>query len=260
MKDRSVTKAYYYRDDAFYDQPVLSPFDRGFTLGDGVFETCLYRGGQVIRLAAHIERMRNALEILDISPPPALEQDTLAALSAEGARKNGFDACIIRFTVTRGIGGRGLNFDADVSPSFTLTFSPLPAKIKTPITVAFSSIRRNEQSPLSKIKSLNYLENILALKEAKQNGAEEAILLNTQSRVACATIGNVIAQDAQGRFFTPPPEEGCLPGTYLKALMTKKQGLITYRPLEARELYAARKVFICNAVRGVMRVGKILSD
>ena len=110
-----------------------------------------------------------------------------------------------------------------------------------PMTIATSSVRRNETSPLSRIKSTSYGDNLAARREAAEAGADEALMLNTRGRLACLAMANVMLARPEGdgwRFVTPPAEEGARPG-YMRGLAMQMADAAGWpceeRPVEARE-------------------------
>jgi branched-chain amino acid aminotransferase len=184
--------------------------DRGFTLADGIFETIKAVGSTPFWLPQHFERLKaGAVEIgLAIPFSETRISDAIDRLLA-GATVDTPSA--IRLTLTRGSAARGLwPKDAASQPTCVLTIAPSPATIPQDFVVC-QSTRRNEHSPLSRIKSLGYGDNILARREAIDRGVDDAIMLNTEGHVACATVGNVFFR-IEGAWVTPPKADGILPG------------------------------------------------
>lgn len=189
--------------------------DRGFTLADGVFETLRVRAGRVVDAAAHLDRLSQTLDRLGF--PPVHREKDVAGILEETRAANGLADGVLRLTVTRGAGVRGLLPPHGTPPTLCVTAAPMPARAPAFTARIAGGTRRNEHSPLSGIKSLGYLDNILALEEAKAGGADDAVLLNTGGRVACFTTANLIARFAE-RLVTPPPSDGVLPGTVRRRL------------------------------------------
>lgn len=192
----------------------VSPLDRGFTLGDGLFETLRVKAGAVLRLDAHLARLADGARVIGL-PLPAV--DFAAALAAT-AQANGLADGVLRLTLTRGTGPRGVLPPAAPTPTIVITAAPLPPPMPPARLVIAQSTRRNERSPLSRVKSLNYLDNILARQEAARRGADDAILLNTADRVAETSIANLFAL-IDGTLVTPPASEGALPGVMRAAIL-----------------------------------------
>jgi branched-chain amino acid aminotransferase len=227
----------------------ISVADRGFLLGDGLFETMPVYRGQVFDLEAHLQRLVSGLTLLNLAAAVDLTklrggiEDYLAAEDAASA--------VLRLTVTRGPGPRGLRLPKKPCPTILMSLSPMPADRKEPLSLHVATVtRRNECSPLSHIKALPYLDNVLALQEALAHGADEAILLNTRGSVACASSANVFALRG-GSLETPPISDGALPGT-MRALvlaLAKEVGLVAAEnQLHAEDLAGADEVFLTNSI------------
>jgi branched-chain amino acid aminotransferase len=157
--------------------------------------------------------------------------------------------------VTRGAGPRGLAPPEAPRPAIFMTLSPMPAVRKTPLSLHIATVtRRNEHSVLSRIKALPYLDNVLALSEARAQGADDALLLNTSGTIACATAANVFVIRG-GRLETPPVCDGALPGT-MRALvlcLAKQAGLAPVEnSLHVEDLADADEVILTNSISRVM--------
>ncbi|WP_425107148.1 aminotransferase class IV [Ancylobacter sp.] len=224
---------------------VVSIEDRGFTLGDGVFDTALALDGAVFARARHVGRLVAAAQRIGIVLEAAAVEAALdAALTAEPT--------ILRTTVTRGTAARGLWPTSAGAPTVVVTRAPWsPALLGQPARLITATGRRNEFSPTANLKTLGYLDHILAAREAAAAGVDDALLLNTRGRVACTTIANVFALIA-GRLVTPALREGCLPGI-MRALVIEaapRLGLaVEERPLAPAALTGADAVFLTNSVR-----------
>lgn len=232
----------------------IAPSDRGFTLGDGLFETLLLKDGALHHLEAHLHRMFDGARVLGLAVP---ETDFAAAM-LEVAQANGLSTAAIRLTLSRGSGPRGLLPPPDGRPTCLITAAPYGVLPPAHAIIARST-RRNEHSPLSRIKSLNYLDNIIARQEAEGRGANEALLLNTAGRVSEATIANVFIRRGS-HVVTPPVNEGALPGV-MRAEMLRSGG--EERPLGIEDILAADEVFLTSSlgIRPVARVeGRSFTD
>ncbi len=225
--------------------PRISAEDRGFTLGDGVFDTALALGGAVFARARHLGRLLEAAAALGIAVEPGRVERALDAALTPAPT-------ILRTTLTRGTAARGL-WPSSAGPA-TLVVSAAPwspALLGQPARLVTAAGRRNELSPTANLKTLGYLDHILAARQAAVAGVEDALILNTQGRVACSTIANVFVLKA-GRLLTPPLTEGCLPGI-LRALVLEAApalGLVAEEaPLAPADLHAAEAVFLTNSVR-----------
>lgn len=225
---------------------AIDAADRGFLLGDGVFDTALVLGGRVFARERHLARLEAALALLEIPASRAGLDTAMTALAA--ARGSGS----IRLTVTRGPGPRGLAFPPEPRPTILGTSAPLaPAAMFAPVRCVLADIRRNETSPLSRLKSLGYLDNVLASRQAARAGAGEAIFLNTRGFAACSTLANLFVVEGF-ELLTPPLKDGALPGV-VRAWILANAADFGLRPLEAslpaRRLQGADALFLTNSLR-----------
>ncbi len=193
------------------ERAVVSAVDRGLLYGYGLFETMRSYGGRVFRLEEHYQRLSEGAVRLAMSIPLSLPE-LAEAVGAVLERNERTDARL-RLTVTAGAlsGPDGAPGEATV----TLFARPLgdypPELYRRGMTAIVSRVRRNETSPLSGVKSLNHLDNLLAREEARRRGADEAILLNTRGLVAEGSASNVFLVVGE-RLVTPRIESGALPG------------------------------------------------
>lgn len=225
-------------------QAAVAVGDRGFTLGDGVFETIKVLGGRPLRLAAHWQRLAEGARLLRLPLP--LDADALEAALAQVLAANGLDDAAVRLTVSRGPGQRGLLPPVPCTPTVLLTAGPLPPAPGPARAVIAREVRRNQHSPLARCKALSYLDNVLARLEAEERGADEALLLNTDGRLAEASIANLFVVMADGTIATPPVADGALPGVR-RAELIGQVGAVE-RPLMPEDLDTAREAFLTNAL------------
>lgn len=236
----------------------IDPADRGFLLADGLFETLRVYDGKAFRLEAHLARLATGAKVLGLSVP-AEEGIRLAITDTLAANKH--HEASLRITMTRGPGQRGLLAPAGTSPTLMVASHPIALGKLTPMTAHVSAIRRNEHSPLSRVKSLAYLDNILALREAAEAGCEEALLLNTAGRLAGGSRSNVFVV-LDGVLATPPVSEGVLPGItrqILLELAASAEISVREMPLSQADLDRASEALICNSlleVRPLIRIGR----
>lgn len=221
--------------------PSLSPLDRGLTLGDGVFETLAAYQGRPVRLLRHLDRLKRGCDLLGI-PLPLLDFATAfeAVLKA-----NNMQEAALRLTVTRGIAPRGILPPEKPVPTIMITAGDLPQFRDPACCVVATVTRRNEYSPLCRIKALSYLDNILALQEAVKKGGDEAIILNTAGRVAETSRFTLFIVKA-GKILTPPLKDGALPGI-ARAVLSEKMPVIE-QSLDLEDLYQAEEVFLTNSL------------
>lgn len=235
------------------DHPIIDPADRGFTLGDGVFETMVFANGALRRAARHFQRLQSGLAVLGL--PIDLDVAGLEAAAVQVAQAQGLDEGVVRLTVSRGIGERGIAPPAHPFPTALITMSAPSAALGAARLMIATVTRRNEFSPLSKIKSLNYLDNILARSEALAAGFDDSVLLNTAGRVAETTVSNLFVS-LDGAIVTPPVDDGALPGV-ARALALEHGGAIEAR-LTPQDLRRADEIVLTNSLgaRGVSALGE----
>ncbi|MBO6518716.1 MAG: aminotransferase class IV family protein [Rhodospirillales bacterium] len=227
--------------------------DRGVTLGDGLFETLAVVDGTPLRFARHVARLTSGAAVLGIPLPvdealllQAVREVCAACAVAEGSA---------RVTLLRGPAPRGVLPPEDPAPTLMVTAAPGGVGHARPVRAIVSTCtRRNEQSPLSAVKSTNYLDAILAAKEAQASGADDAVLLNTQGNVAEATAANIFCRFGQD-LVTPPVSDGALPGIMRACVLEAET--VTERAISADDLCAADEVFLTSSlsIRPVVEIG-----
>lgn len=225
---------------------IIDPTDRGLTLGDGLFETISVNNGHILRLNAHINRLRQGASIIDIQLP--MDDINLIAAIDSIVKANKIKNGVIRLTLTRGPSLRGLLPSRSPSPSLIITTSNHASDfdaIRCVTTIVASVTRCNEKSPLSRIKSLNYLDNILALNEARSKGADDALLLNSAGQLTSASTSNIFAV-ISGKLVTPPIMDGCLSGV-IRAEVIRELDVVL-RSISPLEIAEASEAFLTNCL------------
>lgn len=225
--------------------------DRGLTLGDGLFETVLAKDGALVDWDAHLSRLAQGCAVLGLPPPDEagalrLAQAALASAGLDQAR------AAVRVTLTAGSGGRGLDRPTPLRPRMFATAAPAtppagPARLTT------SAVRRNADSPVSRHKTLAYLDNVLARAEAQAAGADEAVMLNTRGELACASAANLF-WIREGRLETPDLACGVLAGVMRARVLAAAAELgVPAAEVRASEsvLKQAEAVFLTNSLIGV---------
>ncbi len=231
--------------------------DRGFTLGDGLFETVLAVHGRLIEFEAHVARLTKACGEIGL-PAPSPAQLEEAAQRALGDAGLSGERAAVRLTWSAGSGGRGLPRPAVLLPRLVATAaaSQRPEGAATLIT---SSVCRNDASPASRLKTLSYIDNVLARREAQAAGADDALMLNTMGHVACASVANIFWLRG-GRLFTPPVAAGVLPGIVRAETIEAAQtsGIEVMEDLAGPEaLFEAEGVFLTNSLIGIRLVAAL---
>lgn len=229
--------------------------DRSFLLGDGCFETLRYGDGHIEGIAEHLSLLRQSANLLGISGFPP--DDALKAALDEACRGLAGEAAV-RITLSRGAGGRGAAA-ARALPLTVISASPLAERRPyPPLRVVTAKIRRNETSPLSRIKATSYGDNLAARREAVEAGADEALMLNIAGRPACLAMGNLFLRLPSGDWVTPPVEEGIRPGymrTQLIGRLKASGSIIAERPINVRELTeSGASLFGVNSLWGVRAI------
>jgi branched-chain amino acid aminotransferase len=230
------------------EEACIASSDRGFLLGDGVFETLRSYSGRLPTLRAHLERLDAGARVLGIAVPPLdrLERGTCELLLASGIAN-----ARIRITITSGPGPAGLA-RGEAEPTVLITATPLVPRADVATAVVAPWIH-DERRPLAGVKTTSRAESVIALAHARERGADEALFLNRAGNVCEATTANVFAV-RDGVVATPPPSAGCLMG------ITRQQVLELCRALaiEALEsdlpaavLQSADELFLTSSTRGV---------
>jgi para-aminobenzoate synthetase component 1 len=219
----------------------IDPSDRGFSLGDGVFETICVRAGAPLHLPRHLARLQAGLALLGIPQPEVRFADAMQAV----LMVNRLSDAVLRLTVSRGVAARGVLPQGPIVPTVLIAAGLLPAPLPAARLVIAQGTRRNECSPLSRIKSLNYLDNILARQEAAARCADDSLILNTQGFLAEATAANLFLW-LEGKLVTPPLSDGALPGI-ARGLLIERGGAVERR-LHPVDLARVEGGFLSNSL------------
>ncbi len=245
------------------DKARLDPRDRGFTLGDGLFETMRARGGSVPLIERHLARLRAGA--VEIGLPLPWEDGELSEAVSRTLAAGGLADAAVRLTVSRGVPQqRGLLPDPEPRPSLVIQAHPFggyPDHLyERGMHAITSAIPRNERSPLANVKSLSYLENVLARREAAERRADEALLRNTSGDLACASAANLFLVLGD-ELVTPDLGSGALPGTVrdlVLAELAPRLGLsVSERAVCPEEMEAAGEAFLTSALLGVMPLTRV---
>jgi len=241
-------------------EALLAADDRGFTLGDGLFETMRAYGGRVFRLRAHLERLRSSAARLGIPVPPDLEAAVRATLAASG-----LDSAAVRLTVSRGPGGDGLAPPEPARPTAVIAvrpYSPAERWYVDGVRTVFARGRLNEHALTAGIKRLGYLDQVTAQAEARAGGADEALFLDTAGHLAEGAASNLFLV-AGGTLWTPPLSCGVLPGITRGIVLelAAAAGIpVREEPLAPEALRDASEAFLTSSLRELMPVIAIGGD
>lgn len=245
---------------AAIDHAHLSALDRGFTLGDGLFETVrLYRGA-AFRLERHLERLAHGAERLRLSLPPELRHWLRDAIGH--ATRAGLEEASLRLTVSRGIGAPGLAASESARPTCTVIIRPI-ADAGTPplrgLSARIVAARRNELGATAGLKTTSYVESIVALADARAAGADEALLLDIAGHLCEASASNVFVVRAR-TLITPPRSCGILPGITRDAVIELAGTVgcdVEERPVAPAELHDAHEAFLTSSLREIAPVVRV---
>lgn len=249
----------YINGDFFAEEEArVSVSDRGFLYGDGVFETMRAYNGKIFRLADHMERLAAAAGRMSIPFDQVQAENALH----ETLRRNQLNDAIIRLTLTRGQGGWGLDFPADINPTmvvFARSFSGYPGQDEG-ISICLAETRKTPNDSLdSSLKSLNFLNNIFARQEASSRGFKEAIMLNYDGFVAEGSVSNIFWV-SDNVLYTPALDVGILPGVTRKVVLElADEENISYEEgyYKPEVLLSTDEVFLTNTGYEIIPVNKI---
>ncbi len=234
----------------------LSPFDHGFLYGYGLFETMRAYNGSIFRLDRHLGRLHDTALSLGLAPKTTAFD--LKKGCYDVLRANNLTEARIRLTVSAGEGDITPNPDTCHDITVVIVARKLiplsPESYERGYKGHLSTCRRNSQSPASQLKSICYLENILARREARAEGSDEAVLLNEKGHVAEGSSTNIFMISKQ-ILITPSLDSGVLPGVTREAVLeiSHSIGLTSeVRQVELEELYRADEVFLTNSIIEIM--------
>jgi branched-chain amino acid aminotransferase len=249
------------------DVPHLSAFDRGFQLGDGVFETLRARAGRPTELAEHLARLRRSAAGLDIDLGSSIELDAregiAALLAANGLDGPSGDASV-RITVSRGTSAsRGLLPLERPAPTIVIQAWPvLPAPrdhLERGLHLIMSAVRRDPENPLVGLKTTSRADYVYARLEARRAGGDDALFLTVDGHLSEATSANVFLVRG-GELATPALDCAILPGTTRTWILRWAAGA-GLRPVEGwlnpADLAAADEAFLCSSVAGILPVTRL---
>ena len=251
--------------------PQITVFDRGFQLGDGIFETLRARGGRLTEVGEHVARLRRSAGGLDIDLPEDLDarlaEGIAELLAAEALDGPDADASI-RITVTRGAwASRGLLPPRGERLTATIAIQAWPvvpapaAHLEDGLHLVVSAVRRDPANPIVTLKTTSRADYVFARLEARRAGADDALFLTVSGHISESTTANVFlvrrGADGTPELATPSLECAILPGT-TRSWLLDWAGRVGLRPVEdwlmPDELAAADEAFVCSSVAGVLPV------
>lgn len=240
----------------------VSVFDHGLLYGDGVFEGIRSYNGRVFKLDEHLERLYDSAKSIMLEIPISIE--TMKETVLETLRRNHLTEAYIRLIITRGVGDLGLDPDKCPKPSIIIIADKIvlyPQKFyEDGLEIVTASVRRNYAEAINpRIKSLNYLNNILAKIEGKQAGAEEVLMLNAEGYVVECTGDNIFWIKNE-ILVTPPVHMGILEGVTRNSVinLARDAGIhVEERVFTRHDLYIADECFLTGTAAEVIPVVKI---
>jgi len=240
------------------EEASISIYDHGFLYGDGVYEAIRAYDGIVFKLREHLDRLYESAKSIKIELP--FEKHELGQMVVEVLKKNQLKNGYVRIIVSRGTGKMGIDPRNCTKPTVVImaeSREPLSGEKTKGISVVISSLRRTPAWSLDpRIKTLNYLNNVLAKIEAIEAGVEEAIMLNEQGYVAGTSTENIFVIK-NGTVATPHPSLGVLKGITRDVVMTIIKELdcpLEERSITVHELYNADEVFVTDTAAELVPV------
>lgn len=240
----------------------ISILDHGLLYGDGVFEGIRITGGRVFRLHDHIARLERSARAIGLALP--IRGAALAEAVLATARANGEAEAYVRLVATRGVGELGVDPASCVEPELFCIVASLrmfPEEVRAQgLRLLTSWLRRPAADMLDpQVKSLNYLNNVLAKRDARLKGYDDAVLLNQAGHVTEATGANLFAV-LNGTLVTPPTADGALPGITRDSVLAMRAAVgapVVCRSLTRYDLLAADEVFLSGSGAGMVSVASI---
>lgn len=239
------------------DQPAINPLDQGLLYGFGLFETILVKEGCPSLVQHHFNRLFSCAEKIGLTIPFLISE--LLWLVEQTIKKNNINTGSIRLTLTAGD-----DKSATSTAPTLIIFGRQPLAYthdhyKHGLTAGFADTRRNEYSPLVRLKTINYLENLLAKRYAQTRGWDEALFFNTSGNLAEGSTSNIFLVK-NGMVITPNLEQGLLPGIIRRIIIEECIALgipAEERIISEKEVWEADECFLTNSLMGVMPLVKI---
>ncbi len=259
-----MSEQWIYLDGEFVrkQDAKISVYDHGFLYGDGVFEGIRVYDGNIFRLQEHLDRLFNSAKSIMLEIP--YTKNEVKDLIIKTLQKNELSNAYIRLVISRGVGNLGLDPISCATPSVIIIAEELaifPKELyESGLDIVTVATRRNRPDVLSpKVKSLNYLNNILVKIEAGLAGVSEALMLNDQGYVAEGSADNVFIVKGK-ELLTPPGYIGALEGITRNAIIEIAQELeytVKEEPFTRHDVYVADEVFLTGTAAEVIAVVKV---
>lgn len=255
---------YIYLNNSFVpkEEAKVSVFDHGLMYGDGIFETLRSYNGTVFRIDSHIDRLFGSAEMIRLAIPKG--KDELKEVIYQSLKINRLKEAYIRISITRGEGEIGLEPDLCKEPTIIVISKPLTPYqeeiYRMGVSIIISAVRRIPPEALDPaIKSLNFLNNIMARISAKDKKAFDALMLNAQGYVTETTTANIFIVK-KGTLITPPLSSGILKGITRSAIILISRAIgidLLEQDILPSDLYKADEAFLTNTSLEIMPVVEI---
>lgn len=241
----------------------VSVFDHGLLYGDGVFEGIRAYDGTIFKLREHVQRLYDSAQVINLNIPYT-QEETLNSV-VETVRENGLQDAYIRLVVTRGEGDLGLDPDHCGESTVFIIAADIelyPEEVyERGLELVTVPTRRNQPEAINpRVKSLNYLNNILGKMEAKQAGYQEGIMLNEDGYVVECTGDNIFVLNSDDTISTPPPHMGVLEGITRESLIDVAESngyTVEEKPLNRYDLYVSEECFVTGTAAEALPVVEI---
>ena len=239
------------------EKAAISPNDRGFLYGDGIYETIRIHHGKPFLWEWHMTRLIAGAETIKLKIP--LTSLEILEKTKELIYLNGSKNCIARLTVTRGSSERGYDFTGDEISTSLICLYEMPATEKKSVSLSITNTRVATGDILTKIKSNNKLSSIMAKRFAKERNADDGLMINSEGNITETSSANIFCIK-DGIIRTPPINDGVLPGVTRRLTL----GLASSLGLAAKEesitpknLEQANAIFVTSAATGIRNVEQI---
>jgi len=239
----------------------ISVLDHAVLYGDGIFETAFAWKGRIFKLDAHIDRGFRSMAAIALEPP--MDREAMRAIILEAVRLNGFENAYIKWLVTRGSNGAPLMDPTGCVPNLIVLVRPYinrasPERLASGLRLKTVAVRRPPGQVLdAHIKSLNYLNLVLAKLEAKAAGADEALMLGLRGQISEATGCNIFLRHGA---HLATPRDDILAGVTRETVIELAPGCgyqVTETDLQLYDAYTADEIFICSTAGGLLPVVEI---
>tara|TARA_B100001057_G_scaffold84426_1_gene80293 strand:+ start:546 stop:1361 length:816 start_codon:yes stop_codon:yes gene_type:complete len=234
---------------------IVSINDRGYLLGDGLYDTILYKDSELTFFNFHYQRLYASASKFKIKFGLSKKKFHKIILELINHNKLENSAAIVRITLTRETNARGLDFDRLSKSNLTIKIIKMSRDLRLkPLKIKVSKTLRNETSVTSKFKTTNYIDNIIEKNNAQKANFDDVLFMNLKHNVTCCSTANIY-YCKNNRFFTPPISDGVLNGAVRDFLIRKKK--VAVKSITFDNLIKCDEVFVSNSVFVLRPVTKI---